>query len=60
MAYAAALGLDDTRYYDTLAAEGPVAHPLFSVCYEWPAVVALRAKTVREAWVAARVHATIT
>jgi len=58
MAYAAALGLDDTRYYDTLAPAGPVAHPLFSVCYEWPAVVALRAKTVREAWVRLGVHAT--
>ncbi|PYN49457.1 MAG: hypothetical protein DMD95_01175 [Candidatus Rokuibacteriota bacterium] len=58
MAYAAALGLDDTRYYDTLAPAGPVAHPLFSVCYEWPAVVALRAKTVREAWVLLGVHAT--
>jgi len=58
MAYAAALGVDDTRYYDTLAPAGPVAHPLFSVCYEWPAIVALRAKTVREAWVLLGVHAT--
>ena len=58
MAYAAALGLDDPRYYDTLAPTGPVAHPLFSVCYEWPSVVALRAKTVREAWVLLGVHAT--
>jgi acyl dehydratase len=58
MAYAAALGLDDPRYYDTLVATGPVVHPLFSVCYEWPAAVALRAKTVREAWVLLGVHAT--
>jgi len=34
MAYAASLGVDDPRYYDTLAEEGPIAHPLFSVCYE--------------------------
>jgi acyl dehydratase len=58
MAYSASLGLDDARYYDTLAEEGPVAHPLFSVCYEWPAAVALRSKTVREAWVLLGVHAT--
>jgi hypothetical protein len=58
MAYAAALGLADARYYDTLAAGGPVAHPLFSVCYEWPAAVALRTKTVREAWALLGVHAT--
>jgi len=58
MAYSASLGLDDSRYYDTLAAEGPLAHPLFSVCYEWPAAVALRSKTVREAWVLLGVHAT--
>jgi acyl dehydratase len=58
MAYSASLGLDDSRYYDTLAADGPVAHPLFSVCYEWPAAVALRGKTVREAWVLLGVHAT--
>src|SRR5262252_207787 len=58
IAYTASLGLDDSRYYDTLAAEGPLAHPLFSVCYEWPAAVALRGKTVREAWVLLGVHAT--
>jgi acyl dehydratase len=58
MAYAAALGLDDPRYYDTLAPGGPVAHPLFSVCYEWPAVLALRAKAVRDALSPLSVHAT--
>jgi acyl dehydratase len=46
MAYAAALGERDPRYYDTLAAGGPTAHPLFSVCYEWPAAVAMRALTI--------------
>jgi acyl dehydratase len=58
MAYAAALGLDDPQYYDTLAEGGPVAHPLFSVCYEWPAVLALRAKAVRESWAVLGVHST--
>jgi len=58
MAYAAALGLDDPRYFDTLAKDGPIAHPLFSVCYEWPAVLALRAKAVRESWALRGVHST--
>jgi hypothetical protein len=58
MAYAAALGVDDPRYYDTLAEEGPLAHPLFSVCYEWPAVLALRAKAVKESWALLGVHST--
>ena len=58
MAYAAALGVDDPRYYDTLADDGPLAHPLFSVCYEWPAVLALRAKAVKESWAPLGVHAT--
>jgi len=58
MAYSAALGVGDPRYYDTLAEHGPVAHPLFSVCYEWPAVLALRAKAVRESWALLGVHAT--
>ncbi len=58
MAYAAGLGMDDPRYYDTLAKDGPIAHPLFSVCYEWPAVLALRAKAVRESWALLGVHST--
>ena len=58
MAYAAALGLDDPRYFDTLAKDGPIAHPLFAVCYEWPAVLALRAKAVRESWALLGVHST--
>jgi len=36
MAYAAWLGETDPRYYDTAAAAGPIAHPVFPVCYEWP------------------------
>jgi len=58
MAYAAALGLADPRYYDTLVAGGPLAHPLFAVCYEWPAALALRAKAVKEALAPLGVHAT--
>ena len=58
MAYAAALGETDARYYDTLAAGGPLAHPLFAVCYEWPAAVALRDETVPAALQPQSVHAT--
>jgi acyl dehydratase len=46
MAYAAALGETDARYYDTTAPAGPMAHPLFSVCYEWPLAQTLRAKAM--------------
>ena len=34
MAYSAALGETDRRYFDTAA--GVFAHPMFPVCYEWP------------------------
>lgn len=57
MAYAAALGESDPRYYDTIAPGGPVAHPLFSVCYEWPLAVALRAKMMDESVARRGVHA---
>lgn len=46
MAYAAGLGETDARYYDTAARDGPLAHPLFAVCYEWPAALAIRARTI--------------
>ena len=36
MAYSAALGETDARYFDTGAKGGVLAHPLFPVCYEWP------------------------
>jgi acyl dehydratase len=36
MAYSAALGETDPRYFDTAAPAGVLAHPLFPVCYEWP------------------------
>jgi acyl dehydratase len=58
MAYAAALGEADPRYYDTLAAAGPVAHPLFAVCYEWPVALALRELTVAAELQPRGVHAT--
>jgi acyl dehydratase len=58
MAYAAALGESDARYYDTLTAAGPTAHPLFSVCYEWPAAVAMRDRTIPADLQPRSVHAT--
>jgi len=33
MAYAASLGETSPRYFDTGTPAGPLAHPLFSVCY---------------------------
>ncbi len=41
MAYAAGLGDFNPRYLDT-AAGSVVAHPLFPVCLEWPAILASR------------------
>jgi len=58
MAYAAALGERDPRYFDTLAPHGPRAHPLFSVCYEWPAAVAIRDATIPAELRTRSVHAT--
>lgn len=57
MAYAAAVGETDPRYYDTSVPAGPVAHPVFPVCYEWPVAVALRAKTLDAALGPLGVHA---
>jgi acyl dehydratase len=57
MAYAAGLGETDPRFYDTLAAGGPLAHPLFPVCYEWPLAQAVRAKAMSEAVARRGVHA---
>ena len=42
MAYSAALGEADPRYYDTASPHGVLAHPLFAVCYEWPLAHPLR------------------
>jgi acyl dehydratase len=58
MAYAAALEERAPEYFDTTRPEGLVAHPLFSVCYEWPAAVELRAKLTSEEIAARSVHAT--
>jgi acyl dehydratase len=58
MAYAAGLGETDPRYYDTRTPDGPVAHPLFPVCYEWPVALAIRAKTIDAALGPRSVHAT--
>jgi len=58
MAYAAALGERDPRYFDTLAPHGPRAHPLFAVCYEWPAAVAIRDATIPAELQPRSVHAT--
>ena len=58
MAYAAGLGETDARYYDTLAPDGPAAHPLFPVCYEWPAMLALRDRATQEEIAIRSVHAT--
>lgn len=56
MAYAAALGENDARYFDTRA--GVIAHPLFPVCYEWPAALAARERAIPPEVYARVVHAT--
>ncbi len=58
MAYAAALGETESRYYDTTAPGGPIAHPLFAVCYEWSVALTLRAKTIKPELLPLGVHAT--
>ncbi|MBM4438852.1 MAG: MaoC family dehydratase N-terminal domain-containing protein [Candidatus Rokubacteria bacterium] len=58
MAYAAGLGESDARFYDTEAPGGPLAHPLFPVCYEWPPLVDLRERTIGDALAPFSVHAT--
>ena len=42
MAYAASVGALEERYLDTRRLDGIVGHPLFPVCVEWPAVLAVR------------------
>lgn len=61
MAYAG--GIDDTAacYLDTRRPEGIVAHPVFPVCFEWPAALAIRAKSrgsLAQAEASRGVHAT--
>ena len=58
MAYAAGLGDIAPDYLDTLRPGGILAHPVFPVCYEWPLVLALRARAIPEALATRSVHAT--
>jgi acyl dehydratase len=58
MAYAAALGERDHRYFDTESAHGPMAHAMFPVCYEWPAALAIRSKAIPDDVATLSVHAT--
>jgi len=58
MAYAAGLDETDPRYFDTEAASGPLAHPLFAVCYEWPLAVELRETVIGDVIAPFSVHAT--
>ncbi len=58
MAYAAALGEHAPEYFDTTRRQGILAHPLFSVCYEWPLALHLRAKTLGDEVAVRGVHAT--
>jgi acyl dehydratase len=62
MAYAAALGDHNERYFDTTRPDRVVAHPLFSVCPEWEAIVASRSQSstlgMTTAEVLTGVHAT--
>lgn len=44
MAYAAALGDLMPTYMDTRRPESFVAHPLFSVCFQWPLMVEMAAR----------------
>src|SRR5229473_3630514 len=61
MAYAASLDDMLPCYLDTRRAEGIIAHPLFPVCFEWPAAGAIRAKSrgsLAQAEASRGVHAT--
>ena len=62
MAYASALGDYQPHYLDTTRPDGIVAHPLFSVCPEWPVIVKSRELSERlgitRAEVLTGVHAT--
>jgi acyl dehydratase len=49
MAYAAGLGDPRAAYMDTQARPDVLAHPLFPVCFEWPAFLSTRHLPVGEA-----------
>jgi len=55
MAYAAALGDFSDCYFDTTRGGGIVAHPLFSVCPEWAAIVTSRSGSEQIGMTAAEV-----
>ncbi len=57
MAYAAGLGETDPASYDTRRVEGPRAHPLFPVCYEWPLALQVRQRLVSAELELRSVHA---
>jgi acyl dehydratase len=57
MAYAAGLGETAPGYYDTRAAGGPAAHPVFPVCYEWPLALRIHARIASETVQQRSVHA---
>jgi acyl dehydratase len=57
MAYAAAVAPHQPPCFDTTAADGPLAHPLFAVCYEWPLLLEIRARAIGEAAGPRGVHA---
>ena len=48
MAYAAGLGDTRALYLDTAARPDVLAHPLFPVCFEWPAFLSTRSLPVGE------------
>jgi acyl dehydratase len=58
MAYAAALGETDPRFYDTSAPSGPLVHPLFPVCYEWAVALTVRSRTIKPELMPLGVHTT--
>lgn len=61
MAYAAALGETAPHYFDTEAGRPLLAHPIFPVCLEWPAVLDVgrrSAETLANPTGGASVHAT--
>lgn len=58
MAYAAALGETAAGYYETGGPAGPLVHPLFPVCYEWPLALDLRAARLSPEVGVRGVHAT--
>jgi acyl dehydratase len=61
MAYAASLGDFSPCYLDTCRPAGIVAHPMFAVCFEWPAAGSIRQKaraTLSQEEAVRGVHAT--